>query len=84
MSGVIPTMLIRLLTVIDAFTRYVPAIDVRRSYAGADGIDGSILPKIPAANLQAPIMMAAERIADLMCCSRSPKPWGSSQPIIAE
>ncbi|MEZ5936160.1 MAG: IS3 family transposase [Alphaproteobacteria bacterium] len=27
---------IRVLTIIDAFTRYVPAIDVRRSYTGAD------------------------------------------------
>ena len=30
---------IRVLTVIDAFTRYVPAIDVRRSYTGADVVD---------------------------------------------
>ena len=30
---------IRVLTIIDAFTRYVPAIDVRRSYTGADVVD---------------------------------------------
>ncbi len=29
-------------------------------------VDGSILPNIPTANVQAPIMMVAERIADLM------------------
>ncbi|MEM8947903.1 MAG: GMC oxidoreductase [Pseudomonadota bacterium] len=34
-------------------------------------VDGSIFPQIPTANIQAPIMMAAERIADLMCRSRS-------------
>ena len=30
---------IRVLTIIDAVTRYVPAIDVRRSYTGADVVD---------------------------------------------
>jgi choline dehydrogenase len=34
---------------------------------GIDGlrvIDGSIMPRIPTANIQAPIMMVAEKIAD--------------------
>ncbi len=30
---------IRVLTIIDTFTRYVPAIDARRSYTGADVVD---------------------------------------------
>jgi choline dehydrogenase len=29
-------------------------------------IDGSIMPRIPTANIQAPIMMVAEKIADGM------------------
>ncbi|MEM7445233.1 MAG: choline dehydrogenase [Pseudomonadota bacterium] len=36
---------------------------------GVDGlriVDGSIIPRIPTANIQAPIMMVAERIADLI------------------
>ncbi|MEY8099310.1 GMC oxidoreductase [Falsihalocynthiibacter sp. S25ZX9] len=39
---------------------------------GIDGlrvIDGSILPAVPSANIQAPIMMIAERIADKMVFS---------------